>query len=152
MQKYEITVRDSFFKQDLSGEFEAESQEAAISAALEFYAYELGTVADELEVVGVKVLGGNEEASAPAEIGADETAALWEVARETFFGARFEAEAEKLGRDLTADEIEGVARRLIGEVETVVDCVLYEGNVLGDYLQALGQLTAIVESKQSFVK
>lgn len=56
MKIYAITIYDTFFNQNLTGEFEAESLEAAKTEALEFYACELGTEPNELEIVSAMEL------------------------------------------------------------------------------------------------
>lgn len=51
---YKIEVSDGFFPMTFIGEFEAVSKEAAIKEAKEFYAMDLGTTEDQIEIVSVK--------------------------------------------------------------------------------------------------
>lgn len=53
--KYKITIEDEMFGK-LSGEFHATSEKEAIKEAKEFYAHELDTTEDYIEIVSVKVL------------------------------------------------------------------------------------------------
>lgn len=54
MKTYEVMIHDSFFNQNFSGEFQAETLEAAKQDAQEFYAFELGTEPCEIEIVSAK--------------------------------------------------------------------------------------------------
>lgn len=51
---YEIEISDGFFPQTFVGEFEADSMEAVINEAKEYYASELGTTQDQIKIVIVK--------------------------------------------------------------------------------------------------
>lgn len=50
---YEIEVSDGFFPTTFKGEFEAESKEAAINEAREYYAAELGITENEVKIISV---------------------------------------------------------------------------------------------------
>lgn len=54
---YAVTVRDSFFRMELCGEFEAASQKDAELQARQYYAEELDSVPEEIEIVGIKRVG-----------------------------------------------------------------------------------------------
>lgn len=54
MKRFEIVVRDSFFKKDFTGVFEGETQEEAEQECREFYAVELDTFEAAVEIVSVK--------------------------------------------------------------------------------------------------
>ncbi len=54
MNLFKVTVCDYFFGVELSGEFEAESAEEAEAIAREFYAHDLGTTPEEIDVVDVR--------------------------------------------------------------------------------------------------
>jgi len=51
--KYQITIRDNFFDHELTGEFEANSEYTAKKMAKEYYAYELDTVENAIEIIKV---------------------------------------------------------------------------------------------------
>lgn len=51
MNKYVITVYDDFFATNLSGDFFAETEEDAKQEAKEFYAQELDTFENDVEIV-----------------------------------------------------------------------------------------------------
>ena len=52
-QLWKVTVRDDFFKRELTGNFEAETEAAAIEEAREFYAEELDDFPENINVVNV---------------------------------------------------------------------------------------------------
>lgn len=54
---FEIEVSDGFFATTFTGGFEAESKEAAINDAKEYYAMELGTKEDEIKIISVIEIG-----------------------------------------------------------------------------------------------
>lgn len=51
--KYKTVVKDSFFKLTLDGEFEAKSLEDAEKQCRDFYAQELDTTPDAVELVSI---------------------------------------------------------------------------------------------------
>lgn len=53
MHKYKITVKDDFFQKELIGEFFGDNQEQATNMALEWYASELDTDIDAIEILSI---------------------------------------------------------------------------------------------------
>lgn len=55
MQTYKITITDNFFAplSGLTGEFEAATEDHAAQQAKEYYAYELDTTEDEIQILSI---------------------------------------------------------------------------------------------------
>lgn len=56
MNKYRIVIYDDFFKKEFTGDFGAEDQETAIEEAKEYYAFELDTQPNEIDVRSITEL------------------------------------------------------------------------------------------------
>ena len=54
MKTFEVVVRDECFKVDLTGYFEAETQDAAEELAREEFAMDLDTSPEDIEIVSIK--------------------------------------------------------------------------------------------------
>jgi hypothetical protein len=55
MNKFKVVVRQADTKKKLTGEFDAETIDIAIGLARDFYATELGTTEDNIEVLKAKI-------------------------------------------------------------------------------------------------
>ena len=54
MTAYKITVHDDFLNVDLSGTFKTSSKQKAIAECKDFYAYELDTTEDAINIVKIE--------------------------------------------------------------------------------------------------
>ncbi len=60
MKVFKVEIYDSFLNLRLSGEFEGETQAEAEQQAREVYAFELGTEPEEIEVVSIEEIKGEQ--------------------------------------------------------------------------------------------
>lgn len=60
MKVFKIEIYDSFLNLRMSGEFEGETQVEAEQQAREVYAFELGTDPEEIEIVGIEEIEGEQ--------------------------------------------------------------------------------------------
>lgn len=54
--KYEVTVKDDFFDKELTGEFFAPNEGDAMDQAADYYAMELDTNPDMIEIINCKLV------------------------------------------------------------------------------------------------
>lgn len=51
METFKITIKDNFFDEHLTGEFDAVNEDQAKSDAKEYYAHELDTTPEHIEII-----------------------------------------------------------------------------------------------------